>query len=410
MIKISHSTLAKGGLWFGAVGTVLAVGIICFPGEDPAIDFWQSLYYTFRLFLFEHDLSKFPDAFPLRFIYFFAPLITLSAVGTAITYIYRLSPALRVKLMSDHVIVCGVGRTGKLFAKTLKNRGIPVVGVDLGPSEEFEEWCNEHKVSMLYGDFHSQALIKAAGAERARSIIFVSGDDLANLEGTIAAYTWLYSRSGPARLIWTHIAYETLADIARSSLRTRGTWGIRFFDTYHMAASRMVANYFSLQNRRGIREIIIVGYGKFGRDLLEVLLRDAAAGEKWKIHVIDMHNRESEVFEMAEVFNIADQITFTKTSIQDLRFTNREKRAFFLCTDDDIGNLTAAVLVAGKVKNTHIYVRMAKWPIEAVSDHLSEKHGITFVNINDLVMQGMDDLPGIFEPAKPSDLKRLTAT
>ena len=52
---------------------------------------------------------------------------------------------------------------------------------------------------------------------------------------------------------------------------------------------------------------------------------------------------------------------------------------------------------------------MSQWPLAAVSEHIGHKHGITFVNISELVREGIADLPGIFEPAELSDLKRLSA-
>jgi len=35
--------------------------------------------------------------------------------------------------------------------------------------------------------------------------------------------------------------------------------------------------------------------------------------------------------------------------------------------------------------------------------------GVTFININELMMQGLTQLPGIFEPAEESDLKRVNS-
>ena len=175
-------------LWMGSIATVIAIGLFYFPREYKDTGFWQTLYFTFRLFVFEHDLPTFPKSWPLILIYFLAPVITISAVGTAISYLFRLPPAIKTRWMSDHVVICGMGRTGKLFASELKEKGVQVVGVDLGPLEDFEEWCDHHRVPMIFGDFNSDALLKKMGASRARSIIFASGDDLANLEGALSAY------------------------------------------------------------------------------------------------------------------------------------------------------------------------------------------------------------------------------
>ena len=398
-------TKVQIALWVGSVAMIIAIGLYYFPHEYNYTGFWKTLYCTLRLFVFEHDFPTFPKSWPLILIYFMAPLITISAIGTAISYLFRLPPTVRTRWMSDHVIVCGVGNIGKLLTTTLKKKGVPVVGMDLGPSENFEEWSSEHSVPMIYGDFNSRALLERAGAVRARAIIFASGSDLANLEAVMGAYDLLRTYSGPVRLLWAHIANEKLGDTARLAVLTKGSVGIRFFDTYRIAASKMVVKYFSREIRQRVSEITILGFGKFGRDLMEVLVRDVGPDENWAIRVVDIRDLENEVRSLAKDFNICDRVTFTKAAIQDLHLLDGEDRAFFLCTDDDIGNLTAAMMLAKKMNCTHIYVRMSTWPMPTIADHLGEDHGIIFVNINDLVVQGIEDLPGIFEPAKPSDLK-----
>lgn len=53
---------------------------------------------------------------------------------------------------------------------------------------------------------------------------------------------------------------------------------------------------------------------------------------------------------------------------------------------------------------------MSQWPLSAMADHLGEDRGVVFVNINDLVVEGIEELPGIFEAAAAGDLKRLKQT
>jgi voltage-gated potassium channel Kch len=299
-----------------------------------------------------------------------------------------------------------MGRTGKLFASALKEKGIQVVGVDQGPLEDFEEWCDQHRVSMIFGDFNSHALLKKMGASRARSIIFASGDDLANLEGALSAYEWLQTDEGPVRLIWAQISNDHLANTARAAVRTSGKVGIRFFDTYRIAALRMIANYFDRNLRKEVSEVNILGFGKFGRDLLDVLVHDLLPDEAFKIRVIDVRDRKSAVLSLADELGVAERVTYQKTALQDLHLGGQAERAYFICTDDDLGNLTAAMSLACDVKSTRIYVRMDRWPLSGVADNLGEDRGVFFVNINDLVAQGIEDLPGIFGPAQASDLKR----
>lgn len=397
------------GLWFVSGTAVLVIGLYFMPREYPGMGFWESLYYTMRLFVFEYDLPSFPRSRPLVFIHFAAPAITLSVVGTAVTYLLRFTPGVRARLLRDHVVICGMSKSGRLVASTLKKRGVRVAGVDHGGSQKLEEWGARHGVPILHGDFRSAQLLQRAGGRRARAVIYASGDDLANLEGAMGAYDLLRSDAGPVRLIWTHIASEQLADKARMAIRTRGRVGIRFFDTYQLAASRMVARCFNRQSRKGIKEVTILGFGKFGHDLLQALARDLSSEERFPIKVIDREDRGGFIRSRAEELGVGDRVSFTRASIQELELVEEPDKAFFLCTDDDLGNLSAAMTLAAKLGANHIYVRMGAWPLSAVADHLGEERGVTFVNINDLMIQGIEELPGIFAPASPGDLKRVEA-
>jgi Trk K+ transport system NAD-binding subunit len=205
-----------------------------------------------------------------------------------------------------------MGRTGKLFALALKEKGVSVVGVDLGQPEAFNGWSNQHRIPIIFGDFNLRSLLEKTGAARARSIIFTSGADLANLEGALNAYEWLRTDEGPIRLIWAQIANEQLANTARASVRTSGQVGIRFFDTYRIAALKTIAKYFNRALRNEINEVNILGFGKFGHDLLDVLVNDLHTDEKFNIRVVDMQDRETPVRSLAEELGVAERVTFKK--------------------------------------------------------------------------------------------------
>ena len=109
-------------LWLGSTGLILAIGIYFFPREYGEKSFWEILYTTLRLFVFEHDEVKFPSSWPLIIIYFLAPAVTISAVGTAISYFFKLTPSIKTRWLSNHIVICGMGRTGMLFTTALKKK------------------------------------------------------------------------------------------------------------------------------------------------------------------------------------------------------------------------------------------------------------------------------------------------
>lgn len=388
-----QSTGIRIVLWTSSICVILLVGVLYFPKEDSNLDFWGSLYYTINLFVLGHYLSGFPKTWPLIAIYFAAPALSLSAAGTAIKYLFRHTPSMRTRWMSDHVVICGVGRTGKILAGALKEKGIKVVGVDVGPIDKFEEWVSSSKVPMIYGDFMSRVVLARAGAEKAMSIYFASGDDLLNLEGVVAAYEWLHNEPGKLRCLWAHVANENLASTVTRTFDTSGRANMKIFDTYHIAAEEMVHNHFTTQMREGISKILLLGFGKFGRDLFEVLVTDLRDhGETPDFEVLDKRDLGKDVHMLAKELVFKGRVSFRQADINSLSLRSNVSKAFFLCTDDDIGNLSAALTLADRTQRTQIFVRMAKWPMPAIDSALHEGMGITFENINELVEDRLIEL------------------
>ncbi len=390
-------------LWLCAIGSIIVVGMIYIPREYPGLSFWACLYATARLFVFEYDLPHFPTAWPLIAIHFIAPVIAVSAAWTLVNRLFRLTPALRLRWVHDHIVVCGAGRNGRLVARTLKERGLRVVAVDIADNDVLEEWQHESRIPVIQGSFHTHAVLERAGAERARAMIFAAGDDLANLEGAVGAHTWLAAMRGGPRVILTHIAHEKLASTAASVVASSGRPAIRFFDTYRIAARRVISQYFDRKARAGIDRLTIVGFGKFGRDLTELLIRDLLPENQVRIGVVDICDRGAQVMSLAEDLGVAERVDFRRADIRELDFAGEPGTAFFLCTDDDMGNLTGAFELAGRMRESHVYVRMTRWPLSAIADQLSSHHLVTFININELVAEGIreGELPGIFSPLTP---------
>lgn len=387
----------RTGFWCISIIVVLIIGVHYFPLEDNELDFWGALYYSIRLFILEHDIPHFPQYKPLVFIYFYAPLVSLSIVGTLLSYIYQLTPAFLSKWKKNHVVICGVGRTGKLIASTLGSLRVTVVGIDSGPPKTFEKFREDYQVPVIHGDFLLQETLRRAGSHRAGDIVFASSNDLLNIDGAIGAYDWLSKETTllSRTTLWVHVANEALTETVRTSLNVNGKIRIRFFDTFRIAATRMVDRFFYPEIRKGISSITLLGFGKFGRDLLEVLVRDQQPYESWKIDVIDILDRGKEVKSLSSELGVLDKVNFIQADILDVDFKENSSSAVFLCTDDDIRNLTTALTLSKSKKKGNIYVRMAMWPLAAVKDHLGENHGIIFVNINDLVSEGIRDIENL---------------
>ncbi len=121
-------------------------------------------------------------------LYFISSLTALIVEGDLQGVLRRRRMQRAIGTLSKHVIVCGIGTTGRHIATELKAVGIPFVVID-HQGELLEELDEEFEGELLYvvGDATDDHVLELAGVERARGVISALNDDKSNLFVTISA-------------------------------------------------------------------------------------------------------------------------------------------------------------------------------------------------------------------------------
>jgi voltage-gated potassium channel len=91
----------------------------------------------------------------------------------------------KIDSMSDHVIVCGYGKVGQKACEVLDDHTMAYVVVDRNPKTV--KLLREMNVPVVEGDATHSAVLKAAGIERAGSLIAALGNDTKNVYITLTA-------------------------------------------------------------------------------------------------------------------------------------------------------------------------------------------------------------------------------
>ena len=86
---------------------------------------------------------------------------------------------------NDHVIIAGYGLNGHNLSRVLKETGIPYVILELNP--DTVKTTLQEGEPILFGDVSSREVLKAAGTEKARVIVFAISDPQATRRGVQAA-------------------------------------------------------------------------------------------------------------------------------------------------------------------------------------------------------------------------------
>jgi len=91
----------------------------------------------------------------------------------------------QIDQLHDHTIICAYGRVGRAVARELQRSGTPFLVID--PKEELRERMAEDAVLFLIDDPSSEAVLKAAGVDRARSLVCAVDSDATNVYITLIA-------------------------------------------------------------------------------------------------------------------------------------------------------------------------------------------------------------------------------
>lgn len=183
--KINFSVLAL------IVLSVLTVflGYFCFDYVFPEYPFLRKLYYSFQLFTMESG-----DRFYEKGMDF--PLMTRVMFNTArflaiFTLIYTIVLALvsllkdrflltRVRSMSGHTILCGLGEVGNAIARNFENKRKLVI-IEKETDNENIERLRKQGARILAGNALDPEMLRKVGIHHATCLYALTGDDFGNL-------------------------------------------------------------------------------------------------------------------------------------------------------------------------------------------------------------------------------------
>jgi voltage-gated potassium channel len=112
-------------------------------------------------------------------------LITVSLMASWIAEGGRADRTRRRKMqrqidgMTQHAIVCAYGRVGRAIARTYHDEGVPFVVIEA--KEDYAESLKREGVAYLIGEASDESVLRAAGVERARSLVCAVDSDATNV-------------------------------------------------------------------------------------------------------------------------------------------------------------------------------------------------------------------------------------
>jgi voltage-gated potassium channel len=108
-------------------------------------------------------------------IFAFGTLVEFLVEGHLTGFLGRRKMEKRIERLSDHYILCGLGRVGEQIAKELVQANVPFVIIDNNPDKMFK--CEQEDYPYIIGDAAEDEVLAAAGVERAKGLIAVVDND-----------------------------------------------------------------------------------------------------------------------------------------------------------------------------------------------------------------------------------------
>lgn len=118
-------------------------------------------------------------------IYAAGQVVEIIVQGEMTGYRKRRNMDKQIRHMEDHYVICGFGRVGHQVAQVFETWQIPFVVID--PKKESLDELEARGVPVLMGDATDDAVLSAAGIDRAKGLIACSDSDVANVYITLSA-------------------------------------------------------------------------------------------------------------------------------------------------------------------------------------------------------------------------------
>ncbi len=178
---------------------VLVGGLVIWLEHRPAMTYVHAVYAALTLTFFEVS-EEYPQGkgVLIQALYFALPAAGLTLIaeslvrfGVAVFNRKHMSEEWHMALastFSDHVVVCGLGHVGRRVAMQLcRHERLVCIERAKGPEGGGGAQGLPEDVAVLLGDARQPELLEKANLSRARALLALTDDDMANLEVALLA-------------------------------------------------------------------------------------------------------------------------------------------------------------------------------------------------------------------------------
>ncbi len=297
--------LILGPLGIGAV----ALGFWGFLECDPSrpchvVSAAEALFRAIGLLRLNGNFEPGLDPWQLVIAQFALPAMAL--LGGAKLLLVNLRRDMRVALAHrarNHIIVCGLGDTGRNIVEGLVAEGRAVVAITLDADGANALACESLGVAVLKGDASQAGMLALAGFRRAEALVMTTGSDAQNLEIGLRAGELLDAKGAAHPVVLlaelrTDWLRDTLAG-HRTAVLGRKSAEMQLFNIYTNSARALLhsapfASAFLEHDQRP--HLVLAGFGSGGSEIARQTIQSsfASPGTRLSVTVFDDKAKDSE--------------------------------------------------------------------------------------------------------------------
>ncbi len=297
-----HDWQIVGALWCIA----LALGYLGFATysarHNQSHSIWDNFYLTMQLFTMESGSVQGIDNWSLGVARFLAPVAALYTAITALALVFREQlQMLRVRFISNHVVICGLGRRGLTLATRFLDRGDQVVVIERDQTNERIAQCLDSGAIVILGNASDPEILLKAGVDRAEHLISVCGEDGINAEVAVDAREISSRRKrGPLKCVVQIDDFELCRLLKGQELGmvAANVFRLEFFNSFQRGARALMEDHPPFDDAMDkVPHILVVGVGRMGESLVTNIARawrrmHPDSHERFRVTLIDRRARE----------------------------------------------------------------------------------------------------------------------
>lgn len=274
-----HQWFVVLGLWLAA----LCLGYVGFAKHFAALGQLRSpldlLYLTLQLFPLQSGAVPPPISWELEVARLLAPAVAAyTAVQALAVVFYERVQSLRLRVIRDHVVICGLGRMGLLLARGFLQRGNRVAVIEQDEGNDFIALCQEEGMIAVLGNAKDREVLRRTGVDRAKYVFSVCGDDSTNAEVAIHVQELASSRQGRPLTCFVHIVDPQLYHLLRErEIAPSASYRLELLNIFDRGARLLLEEhpFFRESNGTPVQKphVLVIGLGRMGESLVVHMAR-----------------------------------------------------------------------------------------------------------------------------------------